>query len=205
MRESERLSIVIEEVSKDYGSKKGIHDISTTFTSGQLNVIIGENGSGKSTLFKCIMGLINYSGRIKRRRVRIGYAPEEYILPLNMTVVDFLWSIGRIKGTMRDDLDQNMRYYLDFFGLKGYENHLIGKLSHGMRQKVNLIQAFVHDPRILILDEPTTALDKEMTSKIIKLIKERSRENLVIISTHHPQSFTTRNRRVLCIKEGRLI
>ncbi|HOO44320.1 MAG TPA: hypothetical protein PKU69_04530, partial [Bacillota bacterium] len=70
---------------------------------------------------------------------------------------------------------------------------------------VNLIQAFVHDPRILILDEPTTALDKEMTSKIIKLIKERSRENLVIISTHHPQSFTTRNRRVLCIKEGRLI
>ena len=177
----ENLSITIEEVSKKYKRDVGISNINTKFESGVLNIIVGDNGSGKSTLFKCIMGLVNYEGKIIKRKHRIGYAPEEYVMPLNLTVVEFLISIGRIKGINKDDLEQNVIDYLEYFELLDYKNLTIGKLSNGMKQKVNLIQAFIHEPKILILDEPLAAIDIDIRPKIIDLIKEKSKDSLVII------------------------
>jgi len=198
------LSIVINEVTKEYAKHKGIYGISTVFEPGRLNIVTGANGSGKSTLLKCIMGLVNYQGQIIKRKLRIGYAPEEYIMPQNMSVIDFLWSIGRIKGMNKDDLDDNLGNYLKFFGITDYRNRPISQLSHGMRQKVNLVQALVHDPRILILDEPLTGLDAETISKLIILLKEKAKTALVVISTHNPSRFNSKNRILYHFDQGKL-
>jgi len=204
MENYENISIVISDVTKEYGSKKGIYGINTIFEQGRLNIITGANGSGKSTLFKCIMGLISYQGNIVKRKLRIGYAPEEYIMPLSMTVVDFLWSIGRIKGLSRDGLDENLVRYLNFFGLENYKYHPIAQLSHGMRQKVNLIQALVHEPKIIILDEPLAGLDIEMIPKFVKLLKEKAKTSLIIVSTHNQEKFNFQNKTIYRFEDGKL-
>ncbi len=205
MENSENLHITINEVTKEYSREKGIYQINAKFETGKLNLVIGENGSGKSTLLKCIMGLVNYQGKIIKRRIRIGYAPEEYIMPLNLTVIDFLYSIGRIKGLSVDDLSENVNYYLKFFDLINYKYKPIGSLSHGMRQKVNLMQAFIQNPKILILDEPLTGLDQNIIPKVIKLIKDSTLDKLVVVSTHNINLFKTRNRKIFHFKAGKLI
>ncbi len=204
MENYENLSITINELTKDYGKEKGIHGISTVFEPGKLNIVTGANGSGKSTLFKCIMGLVNYQGRIIKRKLRIGYAPEEYIMPLGMSVEDFLWSIGKIKGLSSEVLDENLEIYLDFFGLKQYRKRPIAQLSHGMRQKVNLVQAFVHEPRIILLDEPLTGLDIDTIPRLISLLKEKAKTRLVVITTHNLQLFRFKEKTLYKIVEGRL-
>ncbi|MBI9009715.1 MAG: ABC transporter ATP-binding protein [Tenericutes bacterium] len=201
----ENLSITINEVTKEYRRNTGIMKVTTKFESGILNILVGDNGSGKSTLFKCIMGLCNYNGEIIKRKHRIGYAPEEYVMPLHLTVLDFLRSIGRIKGINSDDLDQNVLDYLAFFELLDYKNKTISKLSNGMRQKVNLMQAFVHEPKIIILDEPLAALDKESIPKVVKLIKEKAKTSLVVVSTHHLNYFRTNKKKLYYFKDGMLL
>ncbi|MBN2540780.1 MAG: ABC transporter ATP-binding protein [Bacilli bacterium] len=198
----ENVSITINDLSKRYGSKRAIEHVNTRFESGKLNLIVGENGSGKSTLFKCIMGLVEYEGKIIKRRLRIGYAPEEYIMPMHLSVLDFLSSIGRIKGYPGADLSFQVRQYLEVFGLDGYEHALIRSLSHGMRQKVNLMQAFIFEPKILILDEPLASLDETIIPEIISLIQEKSKRNLVLISTHNPGKFKSRNKETYLFEDG---
>ncbi len=202
MENYENIAITINEVTKEYGVKKGIYQVNTEFEAGFLNLVVGDNGSGKSTLFKCIMGLVSYKGTITKRRLRIGYAPEEYIMPMNLTVVDFLYSIGRIKGYPREELSENVKYYLNFFDLTNCRNKLIGSLSHGMRQKVNLMQAFIHEPKIIILDEPLASLDKVIVPKVVNLIKEKAKNQLVVVSTHNPARFNVKKRRIYSFKEG---
>ncbi len=186
----ENISITINDVTKTYSNKAGIKHINTSFTDGHLNIIIGENGSGKSTLLKCIMGLVNYTGKIKKKKYNIGYAPEDYVLPAHMTVEEFLVSIGRIKYSNTYELNQRVKDYLAYFELISYLDHPIAKLSNGMKQKVNLIQAMIHDPKIIILDEPLAALDEGMRPKIVKQIRMLSKNKLVIVTTHHPKRFT---------------
>lgn len=205
MEELGNLSITIKEVSKEYRSNLAIDKVNTSFSSGTLNIIIGENGSGKSTLLKCIMGLVKYNGKIEKKKHRIGYAPEEYVMPLNMSLMDFLKSIGKIKGMNGDDLDQNVKDYLEFFDLNKYKNKPISSLSNGMRQKVNLMQAFIHEPKVLILDEPLAAIDKESIPKIVNLIKAKSKENLVVVSTHHPKYFKSSKKRLYYFQKGKLV
>lgn len=205
MDKSENISITINDVTKQYVRQKGIHHISTYFESGKLNVIIGENGSGKSTLLKCIMGLVEFKGKIDKQKYRIGYAPEEYVMPLSMTVIEFLYSIGRIKNVREEDLNERTIDYLSFFDLLDYKHKKIGSLSNGMRQKINLLQAFIHNPKILILDEPLAALDQDSIPKIVKLIKDTSKTSLVVVSTHQLHKFRTKNKILYRFSEGRLI
>jgi len=204
MEALENVSITINDLTKEYSKKKGIYNINTEFKSGILNLVIGENGSGKSTLFKCIMGLTKYKGYVIKRRLRIGYAPEEYIMPLNMTIIDFLYSIGRIKGYPKFELSENVKYYLDYFNLNNYEDKYIKELSHGMRQKINLMQAFIYEPKIIILDEPLASLDQQIIPKVVKLIKERAKRNLVVVSTHNPKYFKIKNRKIYHFMNGNL-
>jgi len=204
MEALENLSITINDLTKEYSKKKGIYNISTEFNSGVLNLVIGENGSGKSTLFKCIMGLTKYQGNIVKRRLRIGYAPEEYIMPLNMTVIDFLYSIGRIKGYPKYELNENVKYYLNYLNINNYKHKYIKELSHGMRQKINLMQAFIYEPKILILDEPLASLDEQIIPKVVQLIKDRSKRNLVVVSTHNPKYFNSKKKKIYHFMNGKL-
>jgi len=199
---SKELNIIIENVSKKYFNKLGISNISTTFEAGYLNLLVGPNGSGKSTLLKCIMGLIKYDGIIKKNTYKIGYAPEEYVMPSFMTIQDFLVSIGRVKNLEIVYLKETMKKYLLIFDLLQEESRLIGKLSNGMKQKVNLMQAFIHQPRIILLDEPLVSLDLVSQEKILSMIKERCKDSLIIISTHQPEKFKVRKKRIYHIENG---
>lgn len=197
------IAIEIDHVSKRYGPKTGIREVNAAFLSGTLHLLVGTNGSGKSTLLKCIMGLVRYEGTIKRGRHRIGYAPEEYVMPQYMAVGEFLAALGKIRGNGEETEEETGRL-LDAFGLGGLAGRQIGKLSNGMRQKVNLIQAFLHHPKILLLDEPLRALDAESQDTAVAMIRERMGESLIIVSTHSPERYRVRNRRIWRMEAGTL-
>ena len=202
MSQSPTIVIEIKALSKQYGNQGGIHDINATFKSGQLNLLVGKNGSGKTTLMKCIMGVVRYQGQIIRNRSIIGYAPEDYVMPYFMSVKDFLQSIGKIKDCPKTTLETEINEYLTYFELSEYAHRMFGNLSNGMRQKVNLIQAFLNKPKTILLDEPLHGLDPISQSKILKLIHERQKESLIIISTHYPELYKTRKKTLYIMEEG---
>lgn len=202
---SQDISINIDNVTKCYQKSKGISNVTTRFEGGYLNLLTGENGSGKTTLFKCIMGLVKYNGSIKRNTSRIGYAPEQFVMPAFMTVSDFLQCIGRVKNQTKQSVSPYLDENIAFYDLKDSYHKPIGALSNGMKQKVNLLQSMIHQPRILLLDEPLTALDKKSQTQVIETIKDMSKKNLVIVSTHYPELFKYRNKRIYQIENGIMV
>ncbi len=204
MKEFKNMSIDIQQVSKVYYSNKGIFDINITFEYGCLHLITGKNGSGKSTLLKCIMKLVKYNGKILKRRVKIGYAPENYIMPEFQTVNEFLYNIGRIKGLDKDSFKESSMDYFKFFQIENYQFKKINSLSNGTKQKVNLIQALIHEPKIILLDEPLVALDFDSQRRLSSYLIDLAKEKLVIISTHHPEKFHTKTKKIYNIENGRI-
>ena len=199
---STSINISINDLTKYYNHKVGIKNINAEFKSGKLNILTGENGSGKSTLIKCVMKQVKYEGEVLKKKYRIGYAPENYIMPDFMTTYEFLKAIGRIKDLVYDYLDIELEEYLDFFDLKHKVNEPIRNLSNGMKQKINIIQALLNQPKIIILDEPLIGLDFNSQKKLIKKIIDLSKNQLVIISTHHPEKFNTSRKIIYNFKKG---
>lgn len=198
------IFINIDHVSKRYQRAYAIQDITTRFENGRLNLVIGANGSGKTTLLKCIMGLLHYDGVITRHPGRIGYAPEEYVMPQFMSAIGFLRSIGRVKKADVLSINALLNREIELLDLQDVAGKPIGLLSNGMRQKVNLIQAMIHQPEILLLDEPLTALDQASQETVIQWLKEEAKRKLVVVSTHYPERFKIRNRNTYEITAGRL-
>ena len=200
----EPIIININNLSKSYSKTKGIFDINLVFETGGVNLLIGENGSGKSTLLKCIMNLLSYQGKITKKQVKIGYAPENYIMPEYLTVHEFLLNIGRIKGIRKIALKEKCIDYFDLFQMKQYEYKPIKSLSNGTKHKVNLIQAMIHEPKILIFDEPLVSLDFESQKRLVKYLKKESKKRLVIVSTHYPEKFKSKFTKTYYIENGRI-
>jgi ABC-2 type transport system ATP-binding protein len=195
-------SIQLHSVSKSYSSKKVLQEVSIVFEPGILYLVTGENGSGKSTLLKCIMKLIRFDGEIGMdKHVRIGYAPEQYVMPEFVTVFDFLNELGKLRA-LKSNANYTLDYYLNLFGLLEMKHKQIGKLSNGGKQKVNLIQAMMNEPSILILDEPFRALDVESQKQCIQLIRQRVEKGITIISTHELEKLKTKNTQVLQLSNG---
>lgn len=175
-----------------------------TLTAGSIHLFVGPNGAGKTTLLRCIMGLTRYSGTIERREVqRIGYAPESYVMPDFLTPNEFLKGLGRVRK--RKDDEKELAEYLDWFDLTSVQNKPIGRLSSGMRQKVNLIQAMIHRPSVLLLDEPLRALDRASQKKCIERIQSLRQHTLVLVSTHEPELFQKRSSTLHRLEAGRLV
>jgi len=196
--------IEIKNVTKKYHNKAGIHLVNVKFEGGKLNLLVGKNGSGKTTLLKCIMGVVRYDGIITKQRTTIGYAPEEYVMPYFMSVWDFLISIGKIKDCPKMTLHDEISEHLIYFEMQNHAHQSFGTLSNGMRQKVNLIQAFLNHPKTIILDEPLHGLDDESQAKILKLIANRMKESLIIVSTHYPELYKTRKKSLYIMEGGTL-
>ena len=202
---SANITINIDNLSKIYRNKSGIREITTCFRPGRINLVIGGNGSGKTTLLKCIMGLVSYKGSIRKSTNRVGYAPETYVMPEFMSVRDFLWVIGRIRKNPKPEFMKGFLYYKDLLGLSECLDRPISKLSNGMRQKVNLFQAIIDEPPIVIMDEPLASLDQAMKKTVACTLKKLSKDHLVIISTHNPECFRQRKKQVYEIEKGRLL
>jgi ABC-2 type transport system ATP-binding protein len=211
------MSISIKNLTKTYGSQKAIDAISFNIKKGEIVGFLGPNGAGKSTTMKILTGYIkasegvaevngfNLENETKLAQNSIGYLPEHNPLYLEMYVKEFLefaGSLYQIKGSVLKD---RVTELIQLVGLAKENNKKIGALSKGYRQRVGLAQALIHDPEILILDEPTTGLDPNQLIEIRALIKEVGKNKTVIFSTHIMKEVESICERVIILNKGKIV
>lgn len=211
------MSVVVHHLSKQYGQQMAVNDVSFSVMPGEIVGFLGPNGAGKSTTLKIIAGFIPPSGGTvivgghavqdhpQQVRQRIGYLPEHNPLYLDMYVHEFLRFIGNLYGLKGASLSQRVREMIALCGLTLEQNKRIESLSKGYRQRVGLAQALIHQPDVLVLDEPTTGLDPNQIVEIRQLIREVSKAKTVIFSTHIMQEVQALCSRVLVINRGVLV
>lgn len=210
------MAIVVNGVTKTYGAQNALNNVSFRVEPGQVVGFLGPNGAGKSTMMKIITcflppttGTVTVDGfdvmeQPVEVRQRVGYLPEHNPLYLDMYVREFLLFVARIHLKRGDALRQ-VQAMIDLTGLGVEQHKKIGALSKGYRQRVGLAQAMIHNPGVLILDEPTTGLDPNQLSEIRKLIADLGREKTVILSTHIMQEVEAMCNRVMIINAGEIV
>ncbi len=211
------MDIQIENLSKKFGYQKAVDNISFEVKPGEVLGFLGPNGAGKSTTMKMITGYLSMGDgdiRLGGRSVRdhsdelkrhIGYLPENNPLYLDMPVIDYLEFCAALQGMKGNKVDQRVREMVSVCGLNPEKHKKIGELSKGYRQRVGLAQAMIHDPEILVLDEPTTGLDPNQIVEIRKLIRELGKEKTVVLSTHILPEVEATCDRILIINKGKIV
>ncbi|MDX8366402.1 ABC transporter ATP-binding protein [Cytobacillus sp. IB215665] len=176
----------IDNVSKSFNGLTIVEGISLSLYKGEAVAVIGENGSGKSTLLKLITGLIMPSkGTIYMPSKRVGYVPEQFTGNIRMTTYEYLYHLGKIHGYSRQEIDTKIMQLLDRFELIHVRDKQLQSFSKGMKQKVSLIQALIHEPDILVLDEPLSGLDRRMQSSLVEnLLAIKEAGTSMIFSCH---------------------
>jgi ABC-2 type transport system ATP-binding protein len=209
--------IEVRNLTKRYGEFVAVRGISFTAAPGQILGFLGPNGAGKTTTMRIITGFMPAtSGTVKvagydifddsyEVRKRIGYLPENPPLYSDMTVTGYLRFVGRIRGISRAELNDSVDRVLRKCGLTEVTTRVIGHLSKGFRQRVGLAQALVHNPNVLVLDEPTIGLDPRQIIEIRTLIRELSAERTVILSTHILPEVSQLCQKVVIINAGRIV
>ena len=211
------MSIKIQNLSKVYGTQRAVDDISFEVSKGEIVGFLGPNGAGKSTTMKILTGYVpatdgsaeinGFDVKISPMQVKssIGYLPEHNPLYLDMYVREFLEFTGSLYGLKGKTLQIKVAETIEMVGL-GLEKHKkIGQLSKGYRQRVGLAQALIHNPDVLILDEPTTGLDPNQLVEIRDLIKSVGKNKTVIFSTHIMQEVEAICDRVVIINRGKIV
>lgn len=211
------MSLEIAGLSKQYGQQKAVDNISFSVKEGEIVGFLGPNGAGKSTTMKiatCYLppseGTILVNGMDVQRqplavRKVLGYLPEHNPLYLDMYVHEYLQFIGSLHGLGGAQLRRRVKEVVGLCGLEREQNKRIQALSKGYRQRVGLAQALVHDPNVLILDEPTTGLDPNQIQEIRQLIKSISAQKTVVFSTHIMQEVQALCDRVVIINRGKIV
>lgn len=186
----------IKNVSKSYGKNEALKNINLSLEKGKVYGLIGANGSGKSTLIKLLTGYHNPSkgevillGKNMRESpekvlAKIGYLPENSPLYPEMTIVEYLTFIGKIKGLSSHDLKKGIKEVLESFELKNSSYKIISTLSHGFSQRVGLAGAFLGHPSFVILDEPTNGLDPNQVVSLREYIKKKKEKTSFLFSSH---------------------
>ena len=209
--------IQLENLVKDYGSLRAVDHLNFTINDGEILGFLGPNGAGKSTTLKTITCYLaptagniyvdNYNVIEHSMKIRemIGYLPEQNPLYDEMTVYDYLKFIGDVRGITEKRFRKRLDEIIQQTGLHGVISKPIHTLSKGYRQRTGLAQAILHDPKILILDEPTNGLDPNQIVEIRGLIKELGKEKTLIISSHILQEVQAVCERIVIINNGRLV
>jgi ABC-2 type transport system ATP-binding protein len=209
--------VEIQNLTKTYGSQNAVDNISFTAEKGEIVGFLGPNGAGKSTTMKIATGYLPPTAGSVRVvghdvatdslavRRHVGYLPEHNPLYLDMYVHEYLEFIGSVHGLRGSALRSRVAELVRRVGLSREQNKLIGALSKGYRQRVGLAQALIHDPDVLILDEPTTGLDPNQILEIRELIREVAENKTVIFSTHILPEVTALCSRVIIISRGKLV
>ncbi|HEX2106257.1 MAG TPA: metal ABC transporter ATP-binding protein [Nitrososphaera sp.] len=205
-------AVKVDRVSYDYGQDIILEDISFSVEEGDLLGIIGPNGAGKTTLFNCMLGLIErYRGNIqifgedirKNRRAlkQIGYVPQKKSVEEGFpATVQEIVALGATRKPSREKI----RSALETVGMLDYSKRRIGELSGGQQQRVFIAKSLVNDPRLLILDEPATAIDVEAQNKFYALVKKLNKENHITIiwSSHDLEAINSLANKVACINRS---
>lgn len=207
------MSIRVDKVSKVYGAQKALNGISFEVPSGQIAGFLGPNGAGKSTMMKILTaflpptsGTVQVAGHVVSedpiavKRI-VGYLPEHNPLYLEMYVREFLAFMSKIHGMGRQSIEE----VIEQTGLASEAHKKIGALSKGYRQRVGLAHALLHEPQVLILDEPTTGLDPNQIVEIRSLIRSIGTDRTVLFSTHIMQEVELLCDRVIVLNKGTIV
>ncbi|HVY72340.1 MAG TPA: ATP-binding cassette domain-containing protein [Verrucomicrobiae bacterium] len=208
--------IEVEKLTKRYAGRTAVADMSFSVGSREIVGLLGRNGAGKSTtmrILSCFLPATSGTARVAgfdvfteadEVRRRIGYMPENNPLHLDMRVREYLKFRARLKGLGIRRSRERVDEVLDQCGLNDVSGRIIGHLSKGYRQRVGLADALVHEPELVILDEPTIGLDPHQIRSVRELIKELGRERTVLISTHILHEVEVTCTRVLILHQGRI-
>jgi len=209
--------IEVQHLTKRYGDLTAVSNISFSVASGQILGFLGPNGSGKTTTMRVITGFMPAtSGTVKvagfdvfedslEVRKRIGYLPEHPPLYTDMSVAAYLRFVARIKGMPKAESADALDRVLTRCGLAQVADRVTGHLSKGFRQRVGLAQAIIHNPPVLVLDEPTIGLDPHQIIEIRALIKELAGAHTVVLSTHILPEVAQVCEKVVIINAGRVV
>lgn len=209
--------IEVNHLTKYYGSKAAIRDISFKLEKGEILGFLGPNAAGKTTAMRiltCYMPATSGTARIAgfdvindslEVRKRIGYLPENPPLYTDMTTRDFLDFVARIKGIDNRKIKDRVREVMKNTDISDVSDTLIKHLSKGYKQRIGVAQALIHNPEVLILDEPTVGLDPKQIIEVRELIKDLAGDHTIILSTHILPEVSMTCERVIIINKGRIV
>jgi len=211
------MEVSVENVTKSYGFQKAVDDVSFKVNPGEIVGFLGPNGAGKTTTMKIItcfmapnagdvkvggLSVLIHPEEVKKH---IGYLPETNPLYKDMPVIDYLHFVAEIQGVPKTKIRERIFEMVQICGLRGEKYKKIGELSKGYQQRVGLAQAMIHDPDVLILDEPTAGLDPNQIVEIRELIKKIGREKTVILCSHILAEVEATCDRIIIINQGKLV
>lgn len=209
--------IEVEHLTKSYGQTRAVNDISFKVEKGEILGFLGPNGAGKTTTMRILTGYLPATGGTARVagfdvfedsmevRKRIGYLPETPPLYPDMTVNAYLAFVARIKGVEAADVSKRVEESMRMTNLLERKDWLIKKLSRGFKQRVGIAQAIVHNPDVVILDEPTVGLDPNQIKEVRHLIKGLAGDHTIILSTHILPEVEETCQRVVIINQGQIV
>jgi ABC-2 type transport system ATP-binding protein len=209
--------IEVQHLSKSYGRVTAVDDISFRVERGEILGFLGPNGAGKTTTMRILTGYMpathgkaivaNFDvfEQPLEAKQRTGYLPETPPLYPDMTVLEYLTFVAKIKGVASPDRHQRIRTVMERTRIADMANRLCAKLSKGYKQRVGLAQALIHNPDVLILDEPTAGLDPRQINETRQLIKELAGDHTIILSTHILPEVSQTCQRVVIINKGKVV
>lgn len=208
----------VQHLTRYYGGLAAVLDVSFSVGPGEVLGYLGPNGSGKSTTVRMLAGLmppsrgrILYDGRdisedLNAYKALVGFVPEEAEVYKYLTAVEYLQLAGRLRGIPEGRLDAKIRRFLELFGLDADRHASLGEFSKGMRQKVLLSAALLHDPQIIILDEPASGLDVATSLTLRALVASLARAGRIIFySSHELETVEKISTRVIILSNGRVV
>ncbi len=209
--------IEVQNLTKRYGRFTAVEDVSFRVERGEILGFLGPNGAGKSTTMRILTGYMPategkaivagydvFEQPVEAKR-RTGYLPETPPLYPDMTVQDYLTFVSKIKGVQPSERKQRIKYVMERVRVDDMANRLCARLSKGYKQRVGLAQALIHNPDVLILDEPTAGLDPKQIIETRQLIKELAGDHTIILSTHILPEVSQTCERVVIINKGKVV
>jgi ABC-2 type transport system ATP-binding protein len=194
MSSKEATVIRLRHATKTFGSRTVLNELDMTLQPGRITGFLGKNGSGKTTLFRCLLGIspldsgtatINNKPLVTTITSQFGYLPEERGLYPQVKVVDQLRYFARLKGQDESTIDKRINYWLDFFNITHYKDQKVQLLSLGNQQRVQIIVALLHDPSVLLLDEPFSGLDPATGALFGQVLRDEAKRGKVIVLSSH--------------------
>ena len=191
------MRLEVQNIKKSFGEKEILHGVSFTVESGRAMGFLGRNGAGKSTTIRCLMdvfrqdsGQFLLDGKVfEPRKMRIGYLPEERGMYQKNPVISQLVYFAMLRGATKDEAVKSADYWVDRFSLNDYRNKKLETLSKGNQQKIQIAQAFLNDPDILILDEPFSGLDPVNSQVFKDIIAEFVKQGKLVIFSSHQMGY----------------
>ncbi|KQL50467.1 ABC transporter ATP-binding protein [Heyndrickxia shackletonii] len=208
------MGLNIYQLSKSFGETKAVQNLNISLEKGHVLGLLGRNGAGKTTTIKMLLGLLTpdqgeitwEDGRLDRSKVSIGYLPEERGLYLKSKINEQLRYFGELEGMSRKQADDAIDYWLDKLDIAKYKTKKASELSKGNQQKIQLIATLMHNPELIILDEPFSGLDPVNANLLSSIIEEQiTAGKTVILSSHRMEQIESFCEQICLMKEGEVI